>query len=335
MPKIEKHSKSSRAKGTIKLPRPNAPVYDQAIPISGTIEAGEDSLSPRIVRALIDNVCIGETQIFRQSSPEEGRFGYEILGRLPEPITAPRQAVIVITLAGHDQNAPEKLDEITVQLVPARLQDRHYGEVVPPDQAKVLHRENIYGSGPPIEEASHDLLSLVLGYLPPRSSIVDVGCGAGAFASGLMKAGHQWLGLEMNEHCLDLLARRGLPFRKIERATARFPCRDREFDHAICIEVLEHVNDPGAFLSEIVRVVQGRALFSVPNMEVIPYLSPWQVVPWHLLEGDHKNFFTRTSLRTLLARHFAQVGVFSYAEHPLRTRDDIALHIHLFAVATG
>ena len=57
------------------------------------------------------------------------------------------------------------------------------------------------------------------------------------------------------------------------------------------------------------------------------------LVPWHLLEADHKNFFTRGNLGGVLRNHFARVEVFSYADHPLRTPDGIALHGHLFAVA--
>jgi hypothetical protein len=52
-----------------------------------------------------------------------------------------------------------------------------------------------------------------------------------------------------------------------------------------------------------------------------------------LLEATHVNFFTRASLRAVLAAHFARVEVFSYGEHPVRTRDGIALHVHLFAIA--
>jgi 2-polyprenyl-3-methyl-5-hydroxy-6-metoxy-1,4-benzoquinol methylase len=132
------------------------------------------------------------------------------------------------------------LGEVSVQLVPARLRERHYGEVVAPDRTTVLHRENIYGSGPPIEQASPQILDLILGYLSAGSSIVDVGCGAGAFGPGLIEAGHEWLGLEVNDHCIELLDRRGLPYRKVKGTTEPFPCADREFDHAICIEVLEH-----------------------------------------------------------------------------------------------
>ena len=148
-----------------------------------------------------------------------------------------------------------------------------------------------------------------------------------------MAAGHNWLGLETNPHCCGILERRQLPFRRVEVGSRALPCPDGEWDCAICIEVLEHLKDPETFLREMARVVRGRALFSVPNMEVLPYLYDWRVVPWHLLEADHKNFFTRASLRSLLMRFFPAVEVFSYGEHPLRTRDGVPLHVHLFAIA--
>ena len=176
------------------------------------------------------------------------------------------------------------------------------------------------------------MLRLVQEYLPASASVVDVGCGAGAYGPALIDAGHQWLGLEIDLACLEILSRRNLPHRAVQ-SDAAFPCRDEEFDHAICIEVLEHIEEADAFLREIVRSIRGRSLFSVPNIEVLPYFSDWQVVPWHLLEADHKNFFTRTNLHGLLARHFQRVEVFSYAEHPLRTPEGVALHAHLFAVA--
>jgi SAM-dependent methyltransferase len=169
-------------------------------------------------------------------------------------------------------------------------------------------------------------------YLPERSSVVDVGCGAGAYGPGLMADGHDWLGLESNAHCCDLLGRRQLPFRRVKLDSGDLPCADGEWDCAICIEVLEHTKDPETFLREIARAIRGRALFSVPNMEVLPYFHDWRVVPWHLLEGDHKNFFTRASLRNLLERYFRRVEVFSYGEHPLSTPEGVPLHQHFFAV---
>jgi 2-polyprenyl-3-methyl-5-hydroxy-6-metoxy-1,4-benzoquinol methylase len=221
----------------------------------------------------------------------------------------------------------------TVRLIPASLRERPFGDVLFPENEKLLHRENIYGSGPPIEEPGVEVMNLLRQYLPAKSSVVDVGCGAGAYGPALTAEGHDWLGLEASSYCCGLLERRQLPYRRVDLENPELPGADREWDNAICIEVLEHVKDPDILLGEIARMIRTRALFSVPNLEVIPYLYDWRVVPWHLLEGDHKNFFTRASLRNLLSRFFTRVEVFPYGDHPLRTRDDVAVHVHLFAVA--
>jgi hypothetical protein len=38
-------------------------------------------------------------------------------------------------------------------------------------------------------------------------------------------------------------------------------------------------------------------------------LQRHNVVPWHLLESTHLNFFTETSLRSALAPHFSKVEI--------------------------
>ncbi len=319
----------------IDFPRTNDRVYDQFIPIKGTLIAPPDIIGPLVIRAWIDRACIGQTRMLTRPAAQNAQFAFTILAKLPESISTSRAAIIAVTLLRPDDEEEEKLAEVSVQLVPASLRTRPYGDVVSPDQTNVLHRENIYGSGPPVEEPSPEALRVVLEYLSPHSSVVDVGCGAGAFAPGLMNAGHQWLGLELNESCIERLECRKLPYRKLADAHASFPCVDREFDHAVCIEVLEHVAEPGPFLREIARIIRGRALFSVPNMEALPYFHDWQVVPWHLLEASHLNFFTRASLRMLLEQHFREVEIASYGEHPLRTKDGVALHLHFFAVASS
>ena len=324
---------------SIERPRPNESIYDESISIAGWfVLTGPTAPLPH-VRALLDNVCIGETQFFgatRERASSAGQkksaLRYRLLARLPDAIAAPRDAVIEVVACWNEDDAQCKIGEVHVRLLPARLKDLPYGEVLAPQREEVLHRENIYGWGPPVEHPSEEMLRLLLEYLPPGGSVLDVGCGAGAYGPGLIAAGHRWLGLETNSYCWEVLARRQLPFRKIEEPSV-LPCSTGEFDHAICIEVLEHVQEPDSFLREIARVIRGRALFSVPNIEVIPYFPPVEVVPWHLLESEHRNFFTRASLAKLLQKYFSRVEVFSCGEHPLPTREGIPVHVHLFAVA--
>ncbi|MEY2490237.1 MAG: hypothetical protein QOC70_2179 [Verrucomicrobiota bacterium] len=323
---------------SLESPAPGQNIYDEAVFLSGWVYApGRDPASCH-VRAYLDDYCFAETRIlsYRPDICEKLALsrgvltGFKMLGQVRPALTEPREATLRI-IASWGDDVSTGLAEQPVRLMPALLRERPHGDVVHPENETLLHRENIYGSGPPLEDPGIEVANLLREYLPERSSVVDVGCGAGAYGPGLLAAGHDWLGLESNSHCCDILLRRQLPFRRVE--SGDLPCADGERDCAICIEVLEHVKDPEIFLREIARVIRGRALVSVPNMEVLPYLHDWRVVPWHLLEGDHKNFFTRASLGSLLRKYFRHVEVFPYGEHPVRTRDGIPLHVHLFAVA--
>ena len=325
----------------IDAPAPGATAYGESITISGWLYArGRDPARCRI-RAWCDGEIVGETRLLfaradvshALSISDEIATGFRLLARLPNAGELPREAQVVLTASWGGAAAEYEFARTTVQLIPALLAKRPFSDVITPDQEAVLHRHNIYGSGPPVTEPGAETLYLIRQYLRPHESVLDVGCGAGAYGPALITAGHDWMGVEVNAGCLELLQARHLPHRAVKDEEGNFPCADGEFDAAICIEVLEHIAEPRAFLAEIARSIRRRALFSVPNIEVIPYFSAWQVVPWHLLEADHKNFFTRASLRELLRQQFRHVEVFSYAEHPLRTPDGIPLHVHLFAVA--
>jgi len=327
---VRSNAVSTAPQAVIESPAPGQSVYDEALFISGSLDLENCDPQSCHVRAYVGDHFCGETRLVFPRP--DGRVGFRIFGRISPSTLEPRDATLRV-VAGIGDPGPDIVAEQTIRLVPAGLRERPYGEVVSPENEILLHRENIYGSGPPIEEAGVEVSNLLHAYLPAGASVIDVGCGAGAYGPPLIAEGHDWLGLEANAHCCEILKRRQLPFRPVDVDSARLPCSDAEYDSAICIEVLEHTKDPETFAAEIARIIRGRALFSVPNMELLPYLYDWRVVPWHLLEGDHKNFFTRASLRALLNRHFRNVEIFPYGEHPLRTRDGVTLHVHLFAVA--
>ncbi|HSH38651.1 MAG TPA: class I SAM-dependent methyltransferase [Chthoniobacterales bacterium] len=325
----------------IDAPQRGAAVYDACVPIAGWFFARDRDPSRCRIRARVNGEICGETQLLFVR-PDVSRAlnisdtiptGFRLLARTAWSEGSAGDQLITITASWADEPGEFEIGDFAVQLTPASLALKPYGDVVHPEQPKVLHRDNIYGSGPPVAEPGAETLQLLRDYLPRGASVVDVGCGAGAYGPPLLAAAHEWLGLETSAHCFELLDRRDLPYRRVDPDAGALPCSTGEFDAAICVEVLEHIERADTFLAEIARCIHSRALFSVPNIEVIPYFSAWQAVPWHLLEADHKNFFTRRSLRELLRRHFARVEVFSYAEHPLRTPEGIALHLHLFAVA--
>jgi SAM-dependent methyltransferase len=331
---------ASTLQASLESPMPGQSIYDEAVLLSGWVYAPSRDPASCHVRAYVDDCCFAETRMLFDRADVREKLdlvrgvptGFRILGKIWSAATEPREATLRVVASWGDETS-STLAEQPVRLVPALLCDRPYGEVVYPENETLLHRENIYGSGRPVEEPGYEVANLLREYLPETASVVDVGCGAGAYGPGLIAVGHNWLGLEANSHCCDILSGRQLPFRRVNLESRALPCGDGEWDCAICIEVLEHVKEPEVFVGEIARVTRGRVLFSVPNMEVIPYLHGWGVVPWHLLEADHKNFFTRASLGALLRKYFQRVEIISYGQHPLHTRDGVPVHVHLWAVA--
>jgi 2-polyprenyl-3-methyl-5-hydroxy-6-metoxy-1,4-benzoquinol methylase len=172
---------------------------------------------------------------------------------------------------------------------------------------------------------------LLLSYLERGENILDVGCGIGAYAEPLIAAGMKWEGCEKRSDYCEQLEARGLPCRVV---VDELPFESGSFDAAIAIEVVEHVVDAAAFVSEVARVARRAAYFSVPNMAVLPMYWTYYAIPWHMLIPDHENFFTRFSLKSLLQPYFRAVEIIEYGRIPsLDSKEGLPLYNHLFAIA--
>ena len=111
------------------------------------------------------------------------------------------------------------------------------------------------------------------------------------------------------------------------------PFSDASFDAALCLEVLEHIEEPRPFLAEIRRVAPRQLIVSVPNCELLGYLWDHLATPWHMLEATHTNFFTRWSLGSLLREFYPHVELRFHTPYPLRTVEGTPLHYNLLAIA--
>jgi 2-polyprenyl-3-methyl-5-hydroxy-6-metoxy-1,4-benzoquinol methylase len=168
------------------------------------------------------------------------------------------------------------------------------------DDGRVLHRPDIYGSGPPNQIANQAVLHILLNHA--GASLLDVGCGIGTYTAAVAEQGIRTAGLEVNA---DYVARARALGRPVDCFDGlRIPYPDAAFECVAAIEVLEHVPDWDVLLREMVRVAARRVVISVPNIGVLPAMSRHLVGPWHLLEATHVNFFTSEILRRVLARDF-------------------------------
>ncbi len=95
--------------------------------------------------------------------------------------------------------------------------------------------------------------------------VLDVGCGVGQVVGQLRAAGFDALGVDVSEPNIRRARAAGLDCRLYDGRRLPFP--DRHFAAAGALNVLEHVEEPEAFIAELVRVVEvgGRVVLSSPN----------------------------------------------------------------------
>ena len=173
------------------------------------------------------------------------------------------------------------------------------------DEKEVLHREHIYGFGPPCPTVIDEIVQLARSLPGP---ILDFGCGSGALVRRLRSEGIEAYGIELDRAPIrESLWPDVKHFVHLYQGGFPLPYETGEFKSVFATEVIEHVSDYENALSELVRITSSNLTITVPDISSIAVCEHNAVVPWHLLESTHVNFFTQTSLARLLEKHFAEV----------------------------
>src|SRR3989344_4306219 len=99
--------------------------------------------------------------------------------------------------------------------------------------------------------------------------ILDVGCHSGTFTEKILKKinSRKVYGIDVSPSAISL-AKKRLPYGNFQVADAvSLPFKNNFFDLVVCLEVLEHVDDPVKVISEISRVLKkgGSAVILVPT----------------------------------------------------------------------
>ncbi|WP_414663855.1 methyltransferase domain-containing protein [Horticoccus sp. 23ND18S-11] len=302
-----------------------------------------DSTQPFIaaVEAWVGDVLVGETTALYERPdvcvahwlPPGTRTGYELFAHHPSaPAGKPIAVEVRARLA--DGTRTPVVFTTTLATIGRDYRTNHFGVLLDRQTTAIQRHGNVFAVGPSQAEGSGELAHLIRRYVGPAPRrLIDVGCGFGSYGRGLLADGYDWMGAEVNAADCAELARLGLPHRHVDGRT--LPFADAAFDAALCLEVLEHIEDPRAFLAEVRRVAPHQLIVSVPNCELLGYLWDHLATPWHMLEATHTNFFTRWSLGALLRDFYPHVEVRFHTPYPLRTVEGTPLHYNLLAVATS
>ena len=159
----------------------------------------------------------------------------------------------------------------------------------------------------------HDINPLRISFIQKFISlqdqrIVDVGCGGGILTEGLAKKGADMLGIDLSEELIDIADLHGLEsgvranYKKIS-AEALAEAEPTSFDHVVCMEMLEHVPEPGSVIAACATMVKpgGYVFFSTLNRKPKAYLLAI-VAAEHILKmlpagtHDYKSFIKPSEL---------------------------------------
>jgi len=130
--------------------------------------------------------------------------------------------------------------------------------------------------------------------LTSTDNVLDVGCGEGYGAPILLSSGSSYLGLDLSEAVVRAARTKFGSGRARFSAFdgARIPFEGTSFDAAVSFQVIEHVANVPAYLTEIQRVLKptGWAMLTTPNrlLRLGPDESPWN--RFHVREYDPQGF---------------------------------------------
>ncbi len=137
-------------------------------------------------------------------------------------------------------------------------------------------------------------LEKVLRYLAPGARILELGCGAGSLTYLLQQAGFIAQGLELGPSAIEL-ARSRFGLEMVRGPLEVLPTEGR-FDAIVAIDVLEHLPDPLATMTNCVQRLEDDGLLF---LQTPCYRG--EGADWHmLLPREHLFLFTPSSVERLL-----------------------------------
>ena len=137
------------------------------------------------------------------------------------------------------------------------------------------------------------------------ASLLDAGCGEGETlerVSDLLPP--DVVGIDLNPESVEFARRRVRSADLSVGDVTALPFEDDRFETVLCLEVLEHLEDPGAAVTELARVCSSDLVISVPHE---PWFRLGSLARGKYIRGfgnhpEHINHWNPSSIRDILPR---------------------------------
>lgn len=148
-------------------------------------------------------------------------------------------------------------------------------------------------------------------------NVLDFGCGTGYGTAMLAEHAAAITGVDLSTeaiaHAEAHYRRHNLTFRPIGRIEhKRLPFPDGFFDAVVSFQVIEHIANTDAYLSEIARVIKSGGVFVVATPDRRTRLLPGQR-PWNRF---HVREYSQASLRQAIATRFTDIELYRMSGTP-------------------
>jgi 2-polyprenyl-3-methyl-5-hydroxy-6-metoxy-1,4-benzoquinol methylase len=150
---------------------------------------------------------------------------------------------------------------------------------------------------------------LLLALAAGAEHVLELGCHTGYFSQALKQRGADVLAVDIDAEAVAVAHARGINAHVSDlNQPGTIASLGRDFDLVVMANVLEHLYRPDTVLRDVIPVVRpsGRILVSVPNVAHFTVRrmlmrGRFEYASSGILDRTHLHFFTRDTLRRLLA----------------------------------
>ncbi|GAC1379197.1 MAG: hypothetical protein NVS4B7_10880 [Ktedonobacteraceae bacterium] len=146
-----------------------------------------------------------------------------------------------------------------------------------------------------------------MSFLPFRQGrVLDSGCAFGFLTLRLARKGYKTVGVDNSARYIAWAKRRHPAGEYLLASAETLPLADASFEGVLLLDVLEHVTDERAVISEIHRVLKadGTLILSVPHRGLLGWLDSLNLYA-KLVRITHHGLFPREITQTGVHRHYS------------------------------